>query len=95
MDVCLEWQFVLVAFPLTYLKTLWPVASAIIWTVWAGLLFVGIVRWFGDSFAPVTSMGDLLYRLAFVIFGIPILAFFGAAICDGVGRLKRKIGVGS
>lgn len=78
----------------TYLKSLWPTASVIIWAVGAGLLVVATIRWFGGSFAPITSTGDLLYRAAYVIFGIPFLAFVGAAICDAIERLKRKIGVG-
>ena len=74
-----------------YLKSLWLIASIIVYVVWAGLLVVGIARWVNGSFAPITSTSDFLYRSAFVIFGIPLLALLGSAFCDLIERVKCKM----
>jgi hypothetical protein len=63
-------------------------ASVILWAVWLPLLAIGSIRWFDGTFVPFRSLDDFLYRFSFVIFGIPLIAFLGSALCDLIERIK-------
>ena len=74
-----------------YLKSLWPMASVILWGVWLPLLAIGSVRWLNGSFVAFSSLDNFLYRFSFVIYGIPLIAFLGSALCDLIERIKDYV----